>query len=779
MSEHGVTTMSWRRTLALWTLCAVAPVGGVSPAAAAPAPRDVEITWTAHGIPHIVGRSWLGLGYGYGYAAAKLDVCGLADAFATFSGTRSEAFGAEAQDVVRILGRRPLANAASDATRRLINGEAARGQPPSPQALSLARGFAAGFDRYIRDTPRTKLPAACRDSGVVRPITGTDVLNRALGAATLLSSGLMQREMFDAVPPGSGGEAPAPGAVRAASPTPAGSNAYAFGRSRTGGSGLLLGNPHFFWDGPDRFMEVHLTIPGRYDAMGVALLGVPVVMVGFNASLAWTHTVSTDVRGAVYELKLDPADPTRYLVDGRSEAMNRRTVSFGARRADGRPTTIDHVFWMTRFGPVVMGPATPWDRTHAYALADANGRNARLLDQWIDIGQSRTVGALKASLDRVEGLPWVNTIAADSAGGALYADVSVTPDLSAATVTACRAPGSFPLANYLMLLDGSKSACARAGASEAPMAPAAKPFLLTDDYVENSNASHWLVNPRRPLEGFSPAIGSERTVPNFRTRQGHVQVAGAGRMTAAALEALLLGDASLQADLVLPGVLEACRRTAVATLADGARIDLAEACRTLTAWDRRYDLDSRGAQLFSMLVARLRPPGAEDLAADASLWLVPFDYRDPLGTPRDIDPANARIPIALGEAVRALDKAGIPLSARLGDVQFVERGGARIPLHGGATFSALLATLVPGVGFTEPMNPSNSYIQVVTFNAKGPVADAVLASSQTPDPASLFYADQTWLYSRKEWVRLPYNRRDVAAAAIEPTVVLHVGGGGK
>ncbi|NWN23017.1 hypothetical protein GY661_24520, partial [Escherichia coli] len=91
--------------------------------------------------------------------------------------------------------------------------------------------------------------------------------------------------------------------------------------------------------------------------------------------------------------------------------------------------------------------------------------------------------------------------------------------------------------------------------------------------------------------------------------------------------------------------------------------------------------------------------------------------------------------------------------ARLGDVQFVVRDGIRVPLHGGATFSALSATLIPGVGFTDPVNPSNSYIQVVTFDASGPVADAVLASSQSADPASPFFADQTWLYSRKQWLR--------------------------
>ena len=124
---------------------------------ASAAKRKVEITWTGHGIPHVVSSDFAGLGYGYGYAAATLDVCGLADAFATFSGTRSPVFGGDAEDVVRILGRRPIANVANDATRRLLNERQAQGAdaaPPSARARALTRGFAAGFNRYVRETPR-------------------------------------------------------------------------------------------------------------------------------------------------------------------------------------------------------------------------------------------------------------------------------------------------------------------------------------------------------------------------------------------------------------------------------------------------------------------------------------------------------------------------------------------------------------------------------------------------------------------------------------------------
>ena len=96
-----------------------------------------------------------------------------------------------------------------------------------------------------------------------------------------------------------------------------GSNGWAFGRNATpDGRGLLLGNPHFPWTGTNRFWEMHQTIPGKLDVMGATVGLSPVVVIGFNKDVAWTHTVSTGKRFTLYELKLDPKDPTVYLVDG-------------------------------------------------------------------------------------------------------------------------------------------------------------------------------------------------------------------------------------------------------------------------------------------------------------------------------------------------------------------------------------------------------------------------------------------------------------------------------
>ena len=51
----------------------------------------------------------------------------------------------------------------------------------------------------------------------------------------------------------------------------------------------------------------------------------------------------------------------------------------------------------------------------------------------------------------------------------------------------------------------------------------------------------------------------------------------------------------------------------------------------------------------------------------------------------------------------------------------------------------------------------------VTFDAKGPVAEAILTYDQSTDPASPHYADQTLLHARKQTVRLPFSAAEIAA----------------
>src|SRR5690606_28964942 len=115
-----------------------------------------------------------------------------------------------------------------------------------------------------------------------------------------------------------------------------GSNAYGLGRDATdNGMGMVLGNPHFPWDGGERLYQIHLTIPGRVNVSGAALYGVPLVLIGHTDGVAWSHTVSTAYRFTPFELTLVPGDPTSYLVDGQPEAMTKQDLTVEVRNPDG------------------------------------------------------------------------------------------------------------------------------------------------------------------------------------------------------------------------------------------------------------------------------------------------------------------------------------------------------------------------------------------------------------------------------------------------------------
>ena len=111
----------------------------------------------------------------------------------------------------------------------------------------------------------------------------------------------------------------------------------AFGQQATGAeTGVLFGNPHWFWGGPDRFYQAHLTLPGKLNVAGVSFLGYPVIMIGFNERVAWSHTVSTARRMGLYELSLDSNRPTVYQIDDELEAMREMSITVHARGPDDK-----------------------------------------------------------------------------------------------------------------------------------------------------------------------------------------------------------------------------------------------------------------------------------------------------------------------------------------------------------------------------------------------------------------------------------------------------------
>ncbi|MFB4319456.1 penicillin acylase family protein [Actinomadura sp. 21ATH] len=730
---------------------------------------SATIRYTEYGIPHIVARDYAGLGFGTGYAAARDNVCLLAQGMVTLRGERSRYFGAEAAPDQSLTSA--TTNLASDVFFREINASgvverlARRPAPygPSREVRDLGRGWAAGYNEYLREGKITD--PACKGAPWVRPITELDVTRRGYALAMLGGSGRMADQIAAARPPsGTAQAAPDPGRIAAevramTAGSDMGSNAIAAGRAATAnGRGLLLGNPHYPWHTGRRFWQMHQTIPGKLDVSGGALLGSVSVSIGHNATMAWSHTVATGVPFSLTQLRLAPGDPTSYLVDGRTEKMTQRRITVPARQADGSVKPVAGTQWRTRYGPVVTSLGSvplPWTSTAAYALNDPNAANLRISNTSLELGKARTTDEAIRALKGTQGMPWVNTLAADSRGKAVYAQIQVLPNITNEFAGTCNTPlGRTVFASSgVAILDGATSSCtpghAKGALQPGILSPDRYPVLDRPDYVTNSNDSHWLANPERPLEGFDRIIGTERTTRSLRTRSGLVAVEDQlkkGRFTRQDMQDLVFANRNHAGELAAADTAAMCRE-----------MDLGQVCDVLARWDRTAGTGSRGALLFDRYWRRA--------ARAADLWRVPFDASDPVNTPRDLNTASPAVRAALADAVAELKGAGIPLDAPLGDHQYVTRNGARIPIGGGTESQGILnkieATWTPGAGYTE-VEHGSSYVQVVAFGrGRCPDVRTVLTYSQSADPTSPHYADQTRLFSQNRWVRTPFCENDI------------------
>ena len=93
-----------------------------------------------------------------------------------------------------------------------------------------------------------------------------------------------------------------------------------------------------------------------------------------------------------------------------------------------------------------------------------------------------------------------------------------------------------------------------------------------------------------------------------------------------------------------------------------------------------------------------------------------------------------------------------------------------VPIHGGdsagggdlvGVYNKITSSLVPGLGYV--VSTGTSYIQTVQFTDGGVNAQAFLSYSQSSNPASPHFADQTARFSAKQWITLPFTESAITS----------------
>jgi len=771
---------------------------------------SARIQRTSYNIPHITADDLPSAWFGQGYAMAEDRMCVLLDSVIKLRSQRAKYFGVGAGN----------ANLDSDFAYKHIGLIKTVEQQWTQFPLEIQQmltAYAAGINQFVKNVGVSGLPAACRDADWVVEVNAIDIAAIVADFNILLSGRFLSTSLSNAQPPNVKSLKPASiSSLPQGEDSSPGSNGWGLGGDLTqSGNGILLAQPHFPWEGDLQTWESHVTVADEIDVYGVTTPGIPNMLVGFNSKVAWTLTVTTSPKAILYQLKLNPDNPTEYFYDGKIRAMESSKYTVEVLTEAGKLEQQSRTLWRSHYGPILSIPVAltgndinyQWGDKVAISYRDANIDNTGMLAQFLDMSRAKGIESFIEAHERwAGGIPFSNTVASSVEGDAWYVDSSPVPNISNQSYKAWQETrktdiGVNALFEYhgIYLFDGSSSRDEWKTEPESPRAglvPFAKaPQLRRRDFVFNANDNHWLTNPNHPLEGYHPLYGAEGSeTPSLRTRMNGFELNKASSSKPFTLESVKevsLSNYSYTAYLVRDEIVKRCLKTPKVTL-ESKTIDLTAACKVLAEWDERFELDSKGAVLFREFLGFVKHSGHShaQFTGDDTLFSTPFDAKQPIATPSGListqENGQDSILLALARAVKQLTDAQFAIDVSLGDMQFTTKVGKRIPIHGGNSSEGIMSTanyssngtLLGGVergkllnhttGLTEDgyvVNFGTSFLMVVELDKQGPRCQGIASFSQSSDPDSPYFSDQTVLYSNKVWRPCHYSQTDIQADA--------------
>jgi penicillin amidase len=362
-----------------------------------------------------------------------------------------------------------------------------------------------------------------------------------------------------------------------------GSNAWVLAGSRTAtGKPLLANDMHLEFSLPCIWYMVHLEAPGL-NVAGVALPGVPGVVVGHNQRIAWGVTnLQFDVQD-LYLLKFD--DRTgRYLYRGKVEQARaeRETI-----RVKGR-APVELLVWVTRHGPLWIS-----DGNTRAALRWAAAEVEPFQFPFLELNRAQNWQQFTAALARYPG-PAQNFIYADVDGNIGY-----------------HAAGKLPLRKGFsgeLPVDGSSGESEWAGFIPFNDLPAA--FNPPSGLIVTAN--------QNPFPAGYPHVVSGNFAPHYRSSQIRALLSARGKWRAEEMLGVQTDVYSPFSHYLARALVTAYERRKASNPA------LADALDLLRSWNGQMDRAQSAPLVVTLAYQHLRRAAAENAAPGKG---AAYDYQ--------------------------------------------------------------------------------------------------------------------------------------------------------
>ena len=656
---------------------------------------NVTIYRDIWGVPHIFGNKDEDTAYGLGYAHAEDDFKTIQDVLIAARGNLAEYHGryVAANDyMVKLLKIWDLVEKNYD------NGL-------SEDVTRISEAYADGINHYVSLYPDKAFKG-------VFPVEGKDIVAGFIhrmplmfgldGALAGLASGKYPKKNKDSTSAQS----------NILNQRMLGSNVIAVSPARSDDKYTrLLINSHQPWSGPVAWYEAHLHSNEGWNMVGGLFPGSPVILVGHNENLGWSHTVNSPDLIDIYELTINPKNPNQYYFDGKYENFELSEAKIKVKIWGPIKWTFKRKVYRSKHGPVIKNDHG------SFAIRYSGHDEFRYLEQWFRMNKSKNFNDFENAL-KLMSIPMFNTIYADKKGNIFYVYNALFPERK----------DEYTWEGDPLSGDTSENLWK----DYLPYSALPKILNPKSGFLQNCNSSPFLAttgNQNPDASFYNKNLGIERFQTNRALRA--IEIYGSDTSIDRNEFYKYKYDTKYSEESVLVSNLK--RFLSEAETIDK---DVNKVLSILKEWN--YETDSLAVGVHYAL-----------------------DAIKPVYNPDDYIYNYELIMKRLTESVKKTNDHFRKLDIRWGEIQRLKRGNKNMPLSGGPDI--LRAIYTKGDKGQRKAIAGDCYFQIVEWSPSGEVSSQSIHQygSATLDSTSMHYDDQVELFSTNRMKPVWMNIKDI------------------
>ena len=647
-------------------------------------PAKIDIVRDSYGVPHIFAKTDPEVAYGLAWAQAEDDFITIQQGLLAGKAMLASYQGKKGASIDYIIHLMRIPELVEEKYESDL----------SPAFKKLLEGYCAGLNAYAAKHPSEVLLKKAF------PATPKDMLQYSVLQLCVLSGAdKALASIF-------GGTVPLLENFKTA-----GSNAFAINSTKTVDGQVYLDiNAHQPLEGPVAFYEAHLCSEEGWNILGANFMGAPCILHGANEYLGWAHTVNAPDKLDVYQLEINPANKLQYKFDGQWETLEERNAKLKVKIAGIRISINKKAYW-SKYGPAVI------TERGTFSIRMPAQMDIRGLEQWYRFNKAKNFTEFKAALNMLA-IPGYNIVYADKYDTVYY-------------ISNGRIPIRDPKYNWKKTLPGNTSATLWNNLH--PLVDLPQVLQPKSGYVFNMNHSpfHSTEGPENPVNK-DLTMGYE-TLENNRSRRFEELIAAYPKISFENFKKIKF-DRQYPTKFAFPTNIDS-----LFLLKASEHPELTELINNLNQWDKKGNVESKGAAIFLMVYETIINKREEYMRGALT-----------------IEQSLTLLSVVKTEMMKNFGRTDL----QLGDIQKLVRGDKELPMPGLPDVLAPIYSVPYKKGMLKGTQ-GDAYVELVRFTKDGPIIESINTYGASSRKDSPHYTDQMEMYTHQQTKPMTLNKDEV------------------